>query len=82
MAEINEVEDSKEDIKSKPDKKEEKKRKKAEKKEAKRQKKLEKNGGEDIDSDDNDSASGKIVLVLAKILYLGIQIIYGLCVRL
>ena len=42
MAEINEVEDSKEDIKSKPDKKEEKKRKKAEKKEAKRQKKLEK----------------------------------------
>ena len=68
MAEINEVEDSKEDIKSKPDKKEEKKRKKAEKKEAKRQKKLEKNGGEDIDSDDNDSASGKIVLVLATIL--------------
>ena len=67
MAEINEVEDSKEDIKSKPDKKEEKKRKKAEKKEAKRQKKLEKNGGEDIDSDDNDSASGKIVLVLATI---------------
>lgn len=68
MAEINEVEDSKEDIKSKPDKKEEKKRKKAEMKEAKRQKKLEKNGGEDIDSDDNDSPSGKIVLVLATIL--------------